>query len=89
MKKKRTKPTIKDVAQTVIRMQQVQSEMIDWIKNIQLRVELVDNTLGAYLGMKKDGPKLEKWIDKEVKKKKKKEDSYISPNDPGDENDAS
>tara|TARA_R100001530_G_scaffold127647_1_gene96942 strand:+ start:1923 stop:2174 length:252 start_codon:yes stop_codon:yes gene_type:complete len=75
MKKKRAKPTIKDVAQTVIRMQQIQSEMIDWIKNIQARAELVDNTLGAYLSMKKDGPKLEKWIEKEVKKKKKLEET--------------
>ena len=89
MKKKRAKPTIKDVAQTVIRMQQIQSEMIDWIKNIQTRTELVDNTLGAYLAMKKDGPKLEKWIAKEVKKKEKNKEDYISPNDPGDENDAS
>tara|TARA_R110002020_G_scaffold281887_1_gene497540 strand:- start:298 stop:588 length:291 start_codon:yes stop_codon:yes gene_type:complete len=92
MKKKRAKPTIKDVAQHALRIQEVQGEMIDWINNIQRKLELVDNTLGAYILMEGASDKLSGYIEKEIEKKKKekgKGEDYISPNDPGDENDAS
>jgi hypothetical protein len=91
MKKKRAKLTIKDVASTVLRMQQVQTEVIDWVKNISDKLDMIDNTLGAYLHMIGAGPELSKYIEKEIEKQKKeKKDNtkWVSPNDPGDESDA-
>ena len=69
MKKKRTKPTIKDVAQHAMRIQEVQGEVIDWVNNIQRKLELVDNTLGAYILMEGASDKLSEYIEEEIKKK--------------------
>ena len=66
--------------------------VIDLKKNNQRKVEMVDNTLGAYILMEGASDKLSGYIEKEIEKKKKekgKGEDYISPNDPGDENDAS
>jgi hypothetical protein len=79
MKTKRKKLTIKDVASTVLRMQQVQTEVIDWVKNINEKLELIDNTLGAYLHMIEAGPELSKYIEAELEKQKK-EDNLMSQN---------
>ena len=69
-------------------MQQVQTEVIDWVKSINEKLELIDNTLGAYLHMIKAGPELSKYIEAELEKQKKDDTKWVSPNDPGDENDA-
>ena len=60
-------------------MQQVQTEVIDWVKNINEKLELIDNTLGAYLHMIEAGPELSKYIEAELEKQKK-EDNLMSQN---------
>ena len=77
MKRKKRKLTIKEVAQHAMRIQEVQGEVIDWVNNIQRKLELVDNTLGAYILMEGASDKLSEYIEKEIKKKEeeKKDES--------------
>ena len=49
--------------------------MIEWMKSLQQRLELVDNTFGAYLSMTKVSKKLAKYIDEEIAKQKKEEET--------------
>ena len=72
-KKKRGKPTIAEIVQAIVQLQEAQNGMIEWIKGLQQRIELIDNTLGAYLSMTKVDKKLRKYIEKEIEKRKKEE----------------
>ena len=72
-KKKRGKPTIAEIVQAIVQLQEAQNGMIEWIKGLQQRIELIDNTLGAYLSMTKVDIKLRKYIEKEIEKRKKEE----------------
>ena len=91
-KKKRAKPTMAEMVRVIVQLQEAQNGMIEWMKSLQQRLELVDNTFGAYLSMTKVSKKLAKYIDEEIAKQKKEEETgdtkWVSPNDPGDENDA-
>ena len=70
-KRKREKPTIKEITQAIIQIQPTQSSIIDWMKKLQERVELIDNTFGAFISMEGIHDKLSKFIESEIKKKEK------------------
>jgi predicted DNA-binding transcriptional regulator len=70
MKRKRSKLTIKEVAKTVVKMQEVQTDIIGCVQNIIIKLELIDNTLGAYILMEGAGDKLSEYIQAEIEKKK-------------------
>ena len=74
-KKKRAKPTIADLVQAIVQLQESQQNLIGWVKSLQQRVELVDNTFGAYLSMTKISKKLAEYIDDELAKRKKEEEA--------------
>tara|TARA_R100001530_G_scaffold10306_1_gene10210 strand:- start:1019 stop:1285 length:267 start_codon:yes stop_codon:yes gene_type:complete len=69
-KKKRGKPTIAEIVQAIIQLQEAQNNLIEWLNNLQKRLELVDNTFGAYISMTKIEKKLTKYIEKEIEKRK-------------------
>ena len=72
--KKRTKPTNAEIGKTISDIIQTQGGLIAWVEYLKKRIDLVDNTLGAYLDMKKDGDKLAKHIEKTIKEQKEKSD---------------
>ena len=72
--KKRTKPTNAEIGKVIGDITKTQGGLIEWVEYLKKRIDLVDNTLGAYLDMNKDGQKLAKHIENTIKEQKEKSD---------------
>ena len=57
--KKRTKPTNAEIGKVIGDITKTQGGLIEWVEYLKKRIDLVDNTLGAYLDMNKDGQNVE------------------------------
>ena len=72
--KKRTKPTNAEIGKVIGDITKTQGGLIEWVEYLKKRIDLVDNTLGAYLAMNKDGQKLAKHKENTIKEQKEKSD---------------